>query len=175
MAAQNELKLTDSQTFTNYKKLLEIKDIDAVVIATSDNWHATCAMDALNAGKHVYVEKPLTRTIDEDFCTLRHREENRQETASGRAALSPIPKYKAVAELVKSGKYGQIDRRAGRVHAQHESRRVGRLRRWTWTRDRRRRATRMWIGTRSARAHAPAAWDPDRFFRWRKYYEYGSG
>ena len=66
-AAQAKLGLTDSQCFTNYKKVLDNKAVDAVVVATSDNWHAPISIDALNAGKHVYVEKPLTHTMDEIF------------------------------------------------------------------------------------------------------------
>ena len=51
--------------FTDHRKLLESKEINAVLIATPDHWHAQCAMDALNAGKDVYCEKPLTLKIEE--------------------------------------------------------------------------------------------------------------
>lgn len=53
--------------YKNYKELLAAKDIDAVVIATPDHWHGTMVIDAVNAGKHVYAEKPLTWTVPETY------------------------------------------------------------------------------------------------------------
>jgi predicted dehydrogenase len=55
----------DVKTYTDFRKMLEQKDIDAVCIATPDHWHAVQTIMALEAGKHVYVEKPLTITIHE--------------------------------------------------------------------------------------------------------------
>src|SRR6185503_12340599 len=49
--------------YLDYRKLLERKDIDAVLIATPDHWHAKISMDAMETGKHVYVEKPMTHTV----------------------------------------------------------------------------------------------------------------
>jgi len=53
------------EMFSDHRKLLERKDIDAVVIATHDIWHTKCAVDAMSAGKHVYVEKPCAHNIRE--------------------------------------------------------------------------------------------------------------
>jgi len=173
MKAQQKLKLTDSQTYTNHKKLLDNKAIDAVVIATSDNWHATCAMDALNAGKHVYVEKPLTRTTDEIFALYDTVKKTGKKLQVG-AQRCTNPKYKAVADLVKSGKYGKV------IVGQAVFMRNVKEGAWDdYDMD-------LDAGPQvMGEAHidwdtfrkgvAPAAWDPDRFFRWRKYYEYGSG
>ena len=54
-----------AEMYEDYRKLLERKDIEAVTIGTPDHWHTTIALAALDAGKHVYCEKPLTLTIDE--------------------------------------------------------------------------------------------------------------
>ena len=65
--AKEKIGAGDVTTHDDYRKLLERKDIDAVVIATHDPWHAQCAIDAMEAGKHVYCEKPMTRYLDEAF------------------------------------------------------------------------------------------------------------
>jgi predicted dehydrogenase len=54
------------EAYSDYRKLLERKDIDVVSIATVDHWHTKIAIEALQAGKHVYCEKPLTFTLEEN-------------------------------------------------------------------------------------------------------------
>lgn len=60
-----QTKAPGAKGFNDHRKLLEQKNVDAVLIATPDHWHAGTAVDALNAGKDVYVEKPLSLTIEE--------------------------------------------------------------------------------------------------------------
>ena len=54
-------------TYKDYRKLLENKDVDAVIIGTPDHWHCRMMVDALEAGKHVYVEKPLANSVEECY------------------------------------------------------------------------------------------------------------
>jgi hypothetical protein len=65
--AKTTLGLKDADAYSDHRKLLERKDIDAITIATVDNWHAQVAVDALQAGKHVYGEKPMARYLGEGF------------------------------------------------------------------------------------------------------------
>lgn len=58
---------TPPKKYRTYQELLADPDVDAVVIATPDHWHGTMAMAAANAGKHVYVEKPMTWTVPETY------------------------------------------------------------------------------------------------------------
>ena len=58
---------TPPKRYRHYKEMLAADDIDAVIIAAPDHWHSTMAMDAARAGKHVYVEKPLSWTVPETY------------------------------------------------------------------------------------------------------------
>ena len=58
-------KYPGAKTYNDFRRLLDRKDIDAVVVATPDHTHAVATVAALRSGRHVYCEKPLTRTISE--------------------------------------------------------------------------------------------------------------
>jgi len=64
------------KTYKNYQEILDRKDIDAVVIATPDHWHALMAIDACKAGKDIYLEKPITFTIKEGLAVVKAVREN---------------------------------------------------------------------------------------------------
>ncbi len=67
LAAGLKLASTGARPFDNYKKVLEDKSLDAVIVATPDHWHARMAIDAVEAGKDVYLEKVMAHTLDEGF------------------------------------------------------------------------------------------------------------
>jgi hypothetical protein len=90
-AAQAKALIGDHvEVFYDYRKLLERKDIDAVTISTVDHWHARCTIDALNAGKHVYVEKADDPLPGRGLRGLRRRQENRQDSAGRALRAAPI-------------------------------------------------------------------------------------
>jgi predicted dehydrogenase len=95
--------------FSDHRRLLdEVKDLDAVLIATPDHWHAAITIDAVNAGKDVYVEKPLTRTIEEGPEITRAVRVNNRVCQVGMQQRSGMHYWKAKEEYIDSGKLGQI-------------------------------------------------------------------
>ena len=70
---------TKPETFVDYKELLAKKDIDAVFIMTPEHLHHDMAIAALNAGKHVYVEKPLAHTVEEGWDIVKAWEDAKEE------------------------------------------------------------------------------------------------
>ena len=93
--------------YKQYRKLLEDKDVDAVVIATPDHWHALMFIDACNAGKDVYVEKPLSLTVYEGRKMVEAAERTRRVTQVGTNRRS-WKSYFEAAELIPSGGIGKV-------------------------------------------------------------------
>ncbi len=103
------------ELFKEYRKLLENKNIDAVCIATPDHWHALQAIDAMNAGKDVYVEKPLTATIHEGRAMVNVQKATGVVVAVGLNRRGNRV-YQKLAKDVQSGKIGKVSvARAARI------------------------------------------------------------
>lgn len=79
--------------FRDFRKLLEFKDLDAVVIATPDHWHALPAIDAFKAGKDVFVEKPLSYSIGEGRAMVRAAQANKRVSQMGNHIHNDLPNY----------------------------------------------------------------------------------
>ncbi len=93
--------------YGDYRKLLEQKDVDAVVIATPDHWHALQFVDACRAGKDVYQEKPLSRTIAEGRKMVTVAEETGRVNQIGTHRRSD-PCCQQAVELIRDGAIGQV-------------------------------------------------------------------
>jgi len=172
-AAQAFCELPDSAVYEDYRKLLERKDIDAVWIATSDNWHAPIAIAAMESGKHVYIEKPMCRTIEEAYAIWDTAKKTKKIVQVGSQGCSD-QKWHVAGRVVKEGKIGHV------VQAQGSYCRNGKQGEWNYyhiDEDASPNATGdgyvNWDMFRMGKE--PAAWDPDRYFRWRKWWAYGNG
>lgn len=95
------------QLFKDYRKLLENKDIDAVIIGTPDHWHCMAMIDSVSAGKHVYVEKPLANSIEECNLMLAAAKKYNKIVQVGQWQRSGSHYEKAI-EYIRSGKLGNI-------------------------------------------------------------------
>jgi predicted dehydrogenase len=93
--------------YKEYRELLANKDIDAVVIATPDHWHALMMIDACNAGKDVYVEKPLSLTVVEGRKMVEAAERTKRVVQVGTQRRSS-PFLMEAAEFVRGGGIGQV-------------------------------------------------------------------
>jgi predicted dehydrogenase len=160
-----------ARTYRDHRKLLESSDIDVVFIASPDHWHSPMAIDAANAGKDIYVEKPLTLKMEEGPAVVRAVRLNKRICQVGAQQRSGGHYLEASERYLKTGKLGKISM----------------VRTW-------------WIdpGNSSEKgAHAPPPgmerkpedldwdrflgrikwreWDPKQYFNFRAYLDFGGG
>jgi len=95
------------RSYRDFRKLLEQKDVDAVVIATPDHWHAIPTVLACQAGKDVYVEKPLGHTIKEGRAMVEAARRTNRVVQTGTQHRS-APHYREVARIIQSGDLGPV-------------------------------------------------------------------
>jgi predicted dehydrogenase len=93
--------------YSDFRELLERKDIDAVVIATPDHWHAVMTVMAANAGKHIYVEKPMAHSIEEGRAMVNAVQKNKVVLQVGSMQRS-WKNFRQASELVRNGYLGNI-------------------------------------------------------------------
>ncbi|MBN9523089.1 Gfo/Idh/MocA family oxidoreductase [bacterium] len=91
----------------DYRRVLEQRDVDVVCIATPDHWHARMAIDAMDAGKHVYMEKPMTRTIAEAIAVVDKAKQTNKVVTVGVQSMAD-PTWLAANEYVKAGNIGHV-------------------------------------------------------------------
>jgi len=97
--------------YSDFRKLLERKDLDAVVIATPDHWHALTTIMACDSGRDVYVEKPLSHNIIEGQKMVEAAKRNKRITQMGTQIHNhPSQNYARVAKTVQSGILGKIQK-----------------------------------------------------------------
>ncbi len=156
------------EIYDDYRKMLERKDIDAIVCATVDHWHTRISVDAMNAGKHVYVEKPMTRYLHEAFQIHDVAKKTGKILQVGSQGCSDMKWHKA-AEWIKAGKIGPI------VMSQGSYMRNSPYGEWNYT-------IQPWATPDDINwsswingVKKSTSFNADHYFRWRKYYPYCSG
>jgi predicted dehydrogenase len=106
---EKEGKGSPVQTFGDYRKLLDSKDVDAVVVVTPDHWHAIPTIHACMAGKDVYCEKPLSLTVAEGQAMVKAARKYNRVVQTGSQQRSEYKGYfRIAAELVRGGKLGAL-------------------------------------------------------------------
>jgi predicted dehydrogenase len=166
--AKAKANLKDADVCDDYRKLLERKDIDAVLIATHDPWHAQASIDSLEAGKHVYCEKPLTRYLGEAFQVYDKVKSTGKVFQVGSQGCS-AGGYQKCAELIKAGKIGTL------VWAQAWYSRNSLNGEWNYLVENETSAANIdwerWLGPVKTRD----PFNAQQYHRWRKYYRYCAG
>lgn len=96
--------------YADFRELVANKDIDAVVIATPDHWHTITSIAAINAGKDVYCEKPLTHNIHEALTLIKTVRGSKQILQTGSQQRSNNKEFRVACEIVRNGVIGKIQR-----------------------------------------------------------------
>jgi predicted dehydrogenase len=166
--AKAKAELKDTDIHNDYRKILDRKDIDAVLIATHDPWHAPISIEAMEAGKHVYCEKPMTRYLDEAFKVYDAVKRTGKVYQVGSQGCSAAGWHKC-AELIKGGKLGTL------VWGQGYYCRNSIPGEWNYLIEEETKAENIdwerWLGKVKTRVPFSA----EDFHRWRKYYRYCGG
>ncbi len=157
----------DLYTTRNYKELLDRPDIDAVIIATHDVWHARITIDALAKGKHVYVEKPMVYKISEGQRVIDAQKKYNKVLQVGSQRVSSIGLAKAK-EMLAKGEIGKLNM----VNAVYD--RQSSIGAWEYTIPKDADASTCdW--NRFIEATAKMEFDAKKFFWWRAFKEVGTG
>lgn len=153
--------------FMTHQEMIRSGEVDAVIIATPDHWHAPMAIDALENGIHAYVEKPMTHTIEE---TYRLREAARKSKAmlmvghQHRQTLS----FQTAQDIINKGILGHVSLIQTNTNRNDDN--------GAWNYDIHAQANENTIDWDLFLGSAPKIpFNKNHFFRWRKWWAYGSG
>ena len=167
MTRMKEIYGKDLFTHRNYQRILERKDIDAVIVATSDHWHDKISIDAMKMGKAVYCEKPMVHHLEEGHAVIKTQKKTGEVMQVGSQRISSIL-YAKAKELFEAGDIGELnlveawfDRQSALGAWQYSIPTDASPETVDWD---------LFLGDAPKRDY-----DPVRFFRWRNYQDYGTG
>lgn len=168
---QNETGVAPTK-YEDYAQMYDKEDLDAVCIGTPDHWHARQAIDALEAGMHVYCEKPMTKTVEEAIAVMKAWQKSGKVMQVGVQSTS-LPVWKQVNDMLTAGKLGKV------LTYQTEFFRNSSMGQWryytlepdmtpsniNWDK---------WLGVNEGLAdHQP--FDREVYKQWRRFWPFGSG
>jgi predicted dehydrogenase len=157
----------DIFTTRDYREILVRKDIDAVLICTSDHWHDRISIDAMNAGKHVYCEKPMVHHIEEGQAVIDTQKKTGKVFQVGSQNASSVLTLEAM-KIYQSGVIGELSY----VEATNDRSSANGAWQYTIPTD----ANTQTVDWDKYVGDAPKVpFDAKRFFRWRNYKDYGTG
>ncbi|MBZ5594628.1 MAG: Gfo/Idh/MocA family oxidoreductase [Acidobacteriia bacterium] len=158
--------------YLDYREVLNRSDVDAVIVATPDHWHARIALEAMAKGKDVYLEKPMCYTIEQARELVKAVSETQRVVQIGSQTCSADHWWKT-RELIAQGAIGQMIMSQGSYHRNS-------IKGWlSWDIDADAGPDgkgenyvdwQTWLGSAPKRP-----WNADRFFRFRKYWDYSGG
>jgi predicted dehydrogenase len=158
----------------DYREILNRSDIDAVIVATPDHWHARIALEAMDKGKDVYLEKPMCHTIEEVKALIDTVRETKRVVQVGSQTTSGDQWHKA-RKAIADGMLGQHLMSQGSYHRNSVEGE------WNWKIDPNAGPDKKgddyidWKMFVANSANKSRPYDADRFFRFRKYWDYSGG
>jgi predicted dehydrogenase len=168
---ENKEKL-NCEGYLDYREVLNRGDVDAVIVATPDHWHAKIALEAMDKGKDVYCEKPMCHTIEEAKQLANTVRETKRVMQVGSQTTSADQWHKAK-QYIADGAIGKMLMSQGSYHRNSTDGE------WNWKIDPEAGPDKkgadyidwkMWLGSAPKRP-----FNADRFFRFRKYWDYSGG
>jgi len=161
---------TKDHTVKRYKthqEMIRSGQVDAIIIATPDHWHAPMAIDALENGVHVYVEKPMTHTIEETYRLKEAAEKSKARLMIGHQHRQTLS-FKTAQDVVDKGTLGHVSLIQTNTNRNDDN--------GAWNYDIHEKANEQTIDWDQFLGSAPKVpFNKQHFFRWRKWWSYGSG
>ncbi len=166
--AEQAATLTGGKIVKDYRELLHNPDVDYVLIATPEHWHYQMTADAIEAGKHVYCEKPMTQNVEQAKRIVAKMKTAKIKLQVGVQGMSD-DSYETAHKYIQEGALGKV------VLAQIDYSRNYKDDFWAYPIDRDARPGvnldwKAWLGPAPKRPFSP-----ERYFRWRCYWDYSGG